>query len=69
MERMTPYKLEKIEMLMIINSRPLSYPELDILVEELESRLTEEQVEEIIAIVRECFGAPEEPEEMDEADG
>lgn len=68
MERVAKFKLEKVELLMIINNKPTSYPELDVLVEEMEQRFGEDGVEEIIGIVKECFGW-EEPEEMDEAEG
>lgn len=70
MERATPYGLEKVELLMIVNSRPNSLAELDVLVEELEQRLTEEQIDELLALVKECFGGPEEEEgEEMEVDG
>jgi hypothetical protein len=65
MQRATPYQLEKVELLMIINSRPASLAELDVLIEELDTRLTEEQIEELLTLVRECFGGPEEEEEAE----
>ncbi|RPA83248.1 hypothetical protein BJ508DRAFT_413644 [Ascobolus immersus RN42] len=65
MSRAAPFQLEKVELLMIINQRPKGLAELDVLVEELESRLSEEQIEELLGLVRECFGGEEDGGEME----
>lgn len=57
------YDIEKAEFLQIINLRPTTPPELDVIIEEMEDRFTEAQIEEMLAIVKEILGDPDEMEE------
>lgn len=49
------YKLTAAEILQLINLRSTSAVEVQLVVEECEERFTEEQVNEIFAIVKQCF--------------
>ncbi|XP_077297229.1 RNA polymerase III subunit I isoform X1 [Arctopsyche grandis] len=55
MEALKPFKLTKTEKLMIVNTPPRSPLEIQLIVQESEERLTEKEVEEIIAIVAGAF--------------
>ncbi|KAF3081729.1 hypothetical protein TWF569_010946 [Orbilia oligospora] len=44
----SPLQFEKIEVLMILNHLPKNETELDVLIEELESRLSEEQITKVL---------------------
>ncbi|KAJ3064816.1 hypothetical protein HDU98_011816 [Podochytrium sp. JEL0797] len=48
--------LMKAEVLMIVNSCPTSHVELYLMIEELGDRYTEEQVEEMLAMIQEHVG-------------
>lgn len=62
-----PFDLEEAELLMILNVRPASIPELDVVVEEAESRFSNNQMEEMIDIIADILGkAPEEQENGEE---
>ena len=64
MERIRPYDLTKAEMLMIINHRPTSLNALTYIVEELELRYPDPAVhEEMLAIIAEVLGTPDEEAE------
>lgn len=52
---MTPYKLTGAEILQLINLRPTTAVEVQLVVEECEERLTEDQVNEIVTIVKQHF--------------
>lgn len=54
--RLKPYGLTKGEVLMIINLRPENRPILSVVIEEIESRLTDEQQGEILAIIKDVLG-------------
>lgn len=54
----SPFALEKAELLMIINSRPSSVAELDCVIEEMDQRFTEENTAEILRIVKENLPRP-----------
>ncbi|KAK6343203.1 hypothetical protein TWF730_010803 [Orbilia blumenaviensis] len=48
----SPLQFEKIEVLMMLNHLPKNETELDVLIEELESRLSEEQIAEVLSIIQ-----------------
>ncbi|KAK6512670.1 hypothetical protein TWF506_008845 [Arthrobotrys conoides] len=48
----SPLQFEKIEVLMMLNHLPKNETELDVLIEELESRLSEEQITGILNTIR-----------------
>ena len=64
-ESLQQFDLTRIEMLQIINLTPKSVVEVHLIVENCESRLTEDQVEEVLRLVREVL--PQPPEAMDTA--
>jgi hypothetical protein len=64
-ERLRPYDLSKGELSMILNLRPASVPALDTIIEDMGERFTEEQHEEIIAIIVEVLGRFEPAAEED----
>ncbi|KAI9674101.1 MAG: hypothetical protein M1817_001919 [Caeruleum heppii] len=53
---LAPYALTKAELLMILNLRPTSIEVLDTVVEEMEARFADEQVEGILRVVGEVLG-------------
>ena len=62
-------QLSKQEVIHLINHRPGSAVEIQLLLENSEERFTEEQVEKLILIVEECLPAPaleEEEEDVEE---
>ncbi|APA09430.1 hypothetical protein SS1G_12234 [Sclerotinia sclerotiorum 1980 UF-70] len=67
LEQLRPYDLTKAEILMIINHRPTSMENLNIIIEELELRFPDENEQwAIIDIVKEVLGA-QDAEEMKQA--
>lgn len=63
--RLRPYDLAKAELVMILNLRPLDAVSLFLVVQEMYGRFTEEQHEEMLAIIREVLGTPEVEEGSD----
>ncbi|KAM0429017.1 hypothetical protein ACHAPT_006821 [Fusarium lateritium] len=57
LERLRPYNLAKGEVVMILNVRPASVVALNIVIEEMTERFTEEEQEAIVAIIAEVLGA------------
>ena len=57
-----PYALEKPEYLMILNLRPATTAELDVVVEEMDQRFKEEEVETMLKIIGDVLGRPGEEE-------
>jgi hypothetical protein len=51
MQAISGYSLEKGELLQIINERPTTVAELDCIIEEMDTRFSDEQGQEILAIV------------------
>jgi hypothetical protein len=58
-ERLRPYSFAKAELLMIMNLRPTNAGNLNTVVEEMEDRFSDEQQEEIVAIIGEVLGRPD----------
>ena len=56
MKALEPFKLTKAEKLQLLNQRPTSAVEIQLIIEESEERLSEEQVDELIDII--CKSLP-----------
>ena len=64
-------QMSKEEVVQLVNHRPGSAVEIQLLLENSEERFTEEQVDKLIQIVEECLPAPaqEEEDENEDAEG
>jgi hypothetical protein len=52
LESLIPFDLEKAEILQMLNERPVTAAELDCVVEELESRFSGEEIEQMLEVVK-----------------
>lgn len=66
LEAVKPFQLSQSEILQIVNQVPESAVELHLLIEECEERLSEEQIENVLELVRKNLSKPAEPEEDQE---
>ncbi len=55
-EKLQPYELSKGEVVMILNLRPSTTPALNTVLEDMADRYTDEQQEEMVAIIAEVLG-------------
>ncbi|KAJ3298728.1 hypothetical protein HK104_010365 [Borealophlyctis nickersoniae] len=65
MDAMTSFDLTKAEKLMLLNLRPKSAVELNVIIEECEDRLTEAQQNALLEVIREKLPYEEEEPEGD----
>ncbi|KAK7949116.1 uncharacterized protein PG986_010002 [Apiospora aurea] len=56
LKRLRPYEIQKGEMVMIMNLRPVNIPMLNAVLEDMEERFTAEEQEDIVAGVEEVLG-------------
>lgn len=66
MSALTPFKLTPAEKLQLINLRPSTAVEIQLIVEESEERLSEAQIEELLTLLTTHLPGPEVDEEQEE---
>ncbi|XP_037092786.1 DNA-directed RNA polymerase III subunit RPC9-like [Pollicipes pollicipes] len=63
MQAIAKFKLTKSEKLQLLNTRPTSAVEIQLIIDESEERLKDEEVEQILEVVRTTLPGPSEPDE------
>lgn len=68
LREVAPFNLTKAEKLQCLNLRPTTEVEIQLIVEESEERFTEDQVEQLLDLIRRIIPGNDEEEEAEEGD-